>query len=279
MSEMMAVRDVLARMKVDDAARQQAREQNGGYVVPLGSRWRLGDVGKPDCPMCRGTGYVRLDLAVGHPQFGKLHFCDCSANDLDAREAYRRAAMLTRASGLGEQGMRLRWETIRERVNPALDDAVTTIRECLARGWGWVYLWGPPGVGKTLALQVAVAESAVAGRAAAWVELADMLGSLRAAYATGDHETRVNDWRSVPVLALDEMGRANDTAWADEVAHRVLNYRYQQALGERRGVTLFAANYAPDHLGDALASRVNDYRNSVHHIAGADIRRLKRGQA
>jgi DNA replication protein DnaC len=170
--------------------------------------------------------------------------------------------------------MTRRWSSITAGINPTLDAAVAAIREVLERGWGWVYLWGPPGTGKTLALQVAVAESAVSGRAAAWAELPDVLGTLRSAFADNSHEARVNDWRTVPVLALDEMGRDSGTDWTAEVTHRVLGYRYTQALQERRGVTLFAANYSPEHLGDALESRVRDRRNYVFSVNGKDMRRL-----
>jgi DNA replication protein DnaC len=33
--------------------------------------------GDPACPICQGLGYYRLDLPVGHPEFGRLHICSC----------------------------------------------------------------------------------------------------------------------------------------------------------------------------------------------------------
>ena len=45
--------------------------------VPKGSKWDPGSPGKPDCTVCKGLGYLRQDLPVGHPLFGKLWLCDC----------------------------------------------------------------------------------------------------------------------------------------------------------------------------------------------------------
>jgi len=47
--------------------------------LPKGSRWNPGDPGNPLCTQCDGTGYVRLDLPLGHPAFGKIFLCSCVA--------------------------------------------------------------------------------------------------------------------------------------------------------------------------------------------------------
>src|SRR3990172_5994973 len=42
---------------------------------------RINDgVGDPDCPQCHGLGYLRPDVPVGDPNFGKLQVCPCSAD-------------------------------------------------------------------------------------------------------------------------------------------------------------------------------------------------------
>ena len=33
--------------------------------------------GDPDCPVCHGIGFVRQDLPVGDPEFGRLKICIC----------------------------------------------------------------------------------------------------------------------------------------------------------------------------------------------------------
>ena len=33
--------------------------------------------GDPNCPLCGGVGYIRQDLPINHPDFGKLQICTC----------------------------------------------------------------------------------------------------------------------------------------------------------------------------------------------------------
>jgi len=68
---------------VTDVLRKMRTPESGGLAhdwkqtLPKGSRWQPGDPGNPSCKICGGTGYVRLDLPIGHPEFGKIHWCDC----------------------------------------------------------------------------------------------------------------------------------------------------------------------------------------------------------
>ena len=68
------VRDALAKMR-NPRTNQVVTEWKS--MLPPGSRWNPGDPGRPDCRVCQGTGYVRLELPVGHPNFGKVFLCDC----------------------------------------------------------------------------------------------------------------------------------------------------------------------------------------------------------
>ncbi len=48
---------------------------------------------EPECPLCRGLGYVRDDVPVGHPHFGKLFPCRCKLAEIEqqAGQEERRA--------------------------------------------------------------------------------------------------------------------------------------------------------------------------------------------
>ena len=39
-------------------------------------------LGDPNCLQCKGAGYVRFDVPVGHEKFGKLESCVCRAKDV-----------------------------------------------------------------------------------------------------------------------------------------------------------------------------------------------------
>lgn len=71
-----------------DKTQREIREANarrkGTYVdnwkslLPEGSQWFPGSTGKPDCKICKGIGWVRHDVPLRDPEFGKLHPCECS---------------------------------------------------------------------------------------------------------------------------------------------------------------------------------------------------------
>jgi len=41
----------------------------------------------PVCPICNGIGFVRQDLPVGHPDFGRLIPCSCSVANVNGKES------------------------------------------------------------------------------------------------------------------------------------------------------------------------------------------------
>ena len=63
--------------------RQQTRARTNVYVpdweqhLPEGSLWSPGSMGKPDCTICKGLGWVRYERPMGHPEFGKCFHCPC----------------------------------------------------------------------------------------------------------------------------------------------------------------------------------------------------------
>ena len=233
--------------------------------VPEGSRWVPGDIGDPACPSCRGVGYVRLDVPVGTEFFGKLLACDCSA----AKLAAVRMTALQKASALLPDDLALGWGSIKR--SAVIAEAVEAVRQALARGWGWVYLYGPPGPGKSLLLKAAVAERVRSGAEAVYANWSDMLQHMRAGYDSGTFDERVANWRGVAVLAIDEYGRAKDSEWAREIRSRVMNDRYETAVNQRT-VTLFASNFPPEDGEDWLADRVRDGRFRVVNVAGPSMR-------
>ena len=87
--------------------------------------------------------------------------------------------------GLTEQEThKMRWELVLDRGEALL--AVRAILATLRRGYGWVYLWGEFGQGKTLMLKIAVAEALRARQFAAYVRMSEMVESLRATFDARD---------------------------------------------------------------------------------------------
>jgi hypothetical protein len=71
------VKDVIAQIKTQRHGNKGGLVHDWRDMIPPGSRWQPGDPGNPACKICGGTGYVRLELPVGHPKFGKIFLCDC----------------------------------------------------------------------------------------------------------------------------------------------------------------------------------------------------------
>ena len=45
------------------------------------------------CPLCGGLGYVRENVPVDHPHFGKLFPCTCKQAEVDRQRAERLRAV------------------------------------------------------------------------------------------------------------------------------------------------------------------------------------------
>lgn len=58
-------------------APRQRLVDNWKEMVPPGSMWRPGYPGDPNCSKCLGLGYIRMDLPIHAPMFGRLIICDC----------------------------------------------------------------------------------------------------------------------------------------------------------------------------------------------------------
>ena len=220
---------------------------------------------KPDCAICGGTGWLRPNLPVGHPEFGKLIMCP-NGDLLRLPNAERYG--LTQ-----EETHALDWSDMLDRGN--ILRAVQAIQLALERQYGWVYLWGDFGQGKTLALKIAVAHTLRNRRFAAYVRMTTVVENLRAAFDAQDPsaeaERRLEWWTDLPVLAIDEVDRLRQTAYAAEQQFLLLDRRYKQAL-RQRAVTLLAANIPPDQLPGYLADRVLDGRFAIVRLAGASAR-------
>lgn len=253
---MQTLRDALADYQRNAKFRAERPEPAG----------RTDGIGDPGCTICHGLGYVRFDLPVGHPQFGQIYLCDCTAAEQHAQAAER----LNARSGLEPEDAAIGWNNLLSM--PGIGESVAVVQQYMLRGWGWVYLHGAPGPGKTLILRTAVSEYLRREHSAALVTWADLLSHLRAGVRDDSYDERLQHWRTVRLLAIDEMGRAKETEWTDEVETRLLNFRYEQGVVYRRGLTLFASNLPETDYDNWLTSRLLDGRNRVIHIDSPDLR-------
>ncbi|MHB9034784.1 MAG: ATP-binding protein [Anaerolineae bacterium] len=210
-----------------------------------------------ECPYCHGMGYVRADVPVGDPRFGKAQPCICRQQALTRRkvESLRQTSNLQHllnmtfesfeidGSGSGEISMSLR---------AARDEA----HDYAVNPHGWMVFTGSYGSGKThLAAAIANYRLGLA-QPVLFVVVPDLLDYLRAAYAPSSpvsYDERFDEVRNIGMLILDDLGTQNATPWAAEKLYQLLNYRYNAALP-----TVITTNQTLDDLDPRLASRLRD---------------------
>ncbi len=261
MSDLIGINLVMQR-----ASQKLARQMRGGAPklpkrVP--KRPDQAVICQPNCPVCGGVGRVRADLPIDHPRFGRLFPCP----EID------RAQLLGSWAGLEGLERDLGWGDIVQ-VN-GVERAIEAVKKTIRRGWGWVYLWGGYGQGKTLVLKVAVALWLREHGKAAYVRMADIIEDLRAAYDTQhpsrESASRLAKWAGVPLLAIDEVDRLRETEYAQEKRFVMLDRRYEKAL-RRQSITIMAANQGPGSLPGYLYDRVRTGAFEIVQLEGGSFR-------
>lgn len=112
-------------------------------------------------------------------------------------------------------------------------------------------LAGPTGTGKTHIAYAALRLSAESCRSPFWRagSTAALLGDLRPS-ANRDSEALMAKYCNSTVLFLDDLGAGKASDWTEEMLYRVIDHRYNNLLP-----TVFATNFAPNELSDALGDR------------------------
>jgi DNA replication protein DnaC len=178
--------------------------------------------------------------------------CLCALCDEDEAKRIgeqRRDSALRRAEAASEITPRFR-ERVFEKFDVEIGtraafDAAQRVARDPKRGVG---LYGPFGIGKSH-LAAAIVNACMAnGVAARFVSVDDLLGSIRATFdgKHGNESEILAGYVTVPVLALDDLGKEALTDWAVRTLFALVNRRYEQSLP-----LIITSNLSPR----ALASR------------------------
>ncbi len=215
-------------------------------------------IGDPNCPYCHGLGYLRRDLPVGHPDFGRLQICSCRQGQV-TRQIHQRLFSISNLDNL----QHLTFENFQSRgrlgLGPwqadSLEQAYNHAQLFAQKVDGWLLLQGKYGCGKTH-LAAAIANFTVGmGVPTLFITVPDLLDTLRFSYDNPEStfEERFEEIRNAPLLIMDDFGTQNATAWAQEKLFQIINYRYINRLP-----LVVTTNLLLDQIEGRVRSRLED---------------------
>ena len=231
-----------------------------------------GHAGRPEpapaCPLCNDAGYVRQNVPVGHPNFGRLIACECKMRE----QAEKRLESMRTLSNL-EAFAQHTFDDFD--VVPGTEDAFDVARAYAHDPDGWLYLRGGVGVGKTH-LAVAVAQEVRRQNAnVLFAVVPDLLDHLRATFDPGRgvaYDERFAAIRGAFLLVLDDLGTENTTPWAREKLYQLVNHRYNERLP-----TIVTSNQEHKLIDERVLSRLLDPHLTREVVVDApDFRRRGR---
>lgn len=210
------------------------------------------------CPICGGVGFVRKDVPISDPDFGKLIMCVCKQNDQN-RTAQERLLRMSNLEAFKQ--MTFHSFSVQGRLGlgdeqiQSLQYGLSQAQQYAATPRGWMVLMGTYGCGKTH-LAAAIANTCVEyGMNTLFLTVPDLLDWLRYSYDASDttFEQRFEEIRNVGLLVLDDLGSQNSTKWAAEKLFQIIDYRYSRKLP-----LVVTTNLTFEDLDDRIRSRLQD---------------------
>ena len=216
------------------------------------------------CPYCHGIGFIGYDVPLGDPKFGKMYLCPATY-----------AITWDPEIGICQQEAgRLDWNSFNNKTEQA-KLIQSTVGGLLRGGHGMAYIWGPPGVGKTLhAKSACIIAHYKYRKQSRYTTQAKIMDWLRSSYDEDrgqiEYANRMNEIERIEFLVVDEIGRQNATDFAKAAWSEIIDRRYSRA---DTLTTIWLSNMSPETVLDAhQADRIKDTRYAVAHVDGVSYR-------
>lgn len=212
-----------------------------------------------NCVLCGGLGFVPKSTTedLRDPNFGKLDLCPNRY-----KKVFPDNIGITESEAHSLNLKKLARTTLVHGVSDA-------INRMSREGTGMMYLQGPPGVGKTVLMKAFLLWMFFRKRmvSALYINHSAMMDDLRSSFGKeskrSEYEDKINRYSTIRFMAIDEVGRDRDSAFAKASFGRIMDARYVMAKAGR-GITILGSNFAPEETLDAyLVDRVRDKDNQV----------------
>lgn len=225
------------------------------------------------CSRCHDAGLVRRDVAVGHPDFGRLIECPCGI------VAERRRERIWRSAQVPESMRDYSLDSFAALTGK--HQLVADLREWQEDPTRSLLLVGDVGLGKT-GLAIALLLDAIrAGRTGQYVVTPSFLARVRATYGAGndgvDETDVIDSLVGCDVLVLDDLGKVRLTDWGQEKLYTVVNDR--AAFANRRLIVTSNLDTQDgsleSHLWPATWDRIRG-ASTVIRLTGTSLRGARR---
>lgn len=220
-----------------------------------------------NCAICNDAGFLRVNVPIGHPNFGRIFPCECRVRDREDRLVDE----LRRLSNLDSFADRT-FDTFDSSVDGS-EDAYDAAVKYARNPHGWLFLHGNCGTGKThLAVAIAFYAMERQKMSVLFSVVPDLLDHLRATFDPANgvaYDDRFTTVRNAQLLILDDLGTENTTPWAREKLYQIFNHRYNENLP-----TVVTSNQDFKRIEERVLSRILDTRLTTYiHIDAPDYRR------
>ncbi len=212
----------------------------------------------PPCSICGGVGFLRREVVVDHPDFGRAIPCDCKVRETQQAsvDSLRNASGLAHLAQMTFAGFRPDGIGLPPDKRKNLRDAYEAARHFSNEPRGWLLLKGGFGCGKTHLAAAIANDRLTRDEPVLFVVVPDLLDHLRATFAPTSRVTyddRFESIRATPFLILDDLGAQTTTAWAQEKLFQLFNYRYNAQLP-----TVITTNRELEEIDARVRSRLAD---------------------
>lgn len=213
----------------------------------------------PRCLVCMDSGVVSYALPVGHPDFGRIFFCECGIGRAQAIEAQARALRNAQLPAHFQSLTFATWDSLPAQqrqykdmarmavelwvMMEAQDHAFAMADVYHALGYdpataestprNSIVLSGPVGTGKTGLVAAAINALALGSHRPLYTRVQDLLTSLKALMNNDKGETPdmlLDKVKRAPTLVLDEFTTNQTTDWRRDQIEELIRFRYGNNL-------------------------------------------------